>query len=188
MSEAHDDAPHRATPSDDDVTGVDGEAINRRAALRDLDVTRDPSVYDFVDDEDPTTGALDLADRAALRRVAGLGTELEDVTEVEYRQIRLERVVLIGVWTEGTLRDAERSLDELARLAETAGSVVVEALVQRRDRPDSATYVGSGKAKELRDVVVETGADTVIADGELTRVSCDSSKTSSRSKSSTAPG
>ena len=120
-----------------------------------------------LDLDDPSTGELDLADRAALRRVAGLSTELEDVTEVEYRQIRLERVVLVGVWTEGTLHDAERSLEELARLAETAGSVVVDGLVQRRDKPDPATYIGSGKARELRDVVVEHGADTVICDGEL---------------------
>ena len=120
------------------------------------------------DDEDFSVGSLDLSDRAALRRVAGLSTELTDVTEVEYRQIRLETVVLVGVWTEGTLRDAERSLAELKRLAETAGSLVVDGLVQRRDRPDPATYIGSGKAKELRDVVVATGADTVICDGELT--------------------
>src|SRR6266487_5659895 len=53
------------------------------------------------------TGELDLADRQALRRVAGLSTELTDVTEVEYRALRLERVVLIGVWTEGTLAGAE---------------------------------------------------------------------------------
>ncbi|MEZ5116400.1 MAG: GTPase HflX [Candidatus Nanopelagicales bacterium] len=120
------------------------------------------------DHDDPQTGVLDLEDRQALRRVAGLSTELEDITEVEYRQVRLERVVLIGVWTEGTLADAERSLAELARLAETAGSVVLEGLVQRRDKPDAATYVGSGKARELRDIVVATGADTVICDGELT--------------------
>ncbi|MCA0329078.1 MAG: GTPase HflX [Actinobacteria bacterium] len=123
---------------------------------------------DFLEDDDPTTGSLDLSDRAALRRVSGLSTELTDITEVEYRQIRLEQVVLVGVWTEGTLRDAERSLEELARLAETAGSVVVDGLIQRRDRPDPATYIGSGKAAELRAVVVETGADTVICDGELT--------------------
>jgi GTP-binding protein HflX len=123
---------------------------------------------DFLEDNDPTTGSLDLSDRAALRRVSGLSTELTDITEVEYRQIRLEQVVLVGVWTEGTLRDAERSLEELARLAETAGSVVVDGLIQRRDRPDPATYIGSGKAAELRAVVVETGADTVICDGELT--------------------
>ncbi|MGE0817917.1 MAG: GTPase HflX [Candidatus Nanopelagicales bacterium] len=122
----------------------------------------------FIEDDELTTGEFELSDRAALRRVNGLSTELTDVTEVEYRQIRLERVVLVGVWTEGTVRDAERSLAELARLAETAGSVVVDGLIQRRDRPDPATYIGSGKAQELRSVVVEHGADTVIADGELT--------------------
>ena len=111
---------------------------------------------------------FDLADRQALRRVAGLSTELADVTEVEYRQLRLERVVLVGVWTEGTAQDAENSLAELAALAETAGSQVLEGLIQRRDRPDAATYIGSGKARELREIVVATGADTVIADGELT--------------------
>jgi GTPase len=111
---------------------------------------------------------LDLADRQSLRRVAGLSTELEDVTEVEYRQLRLERVVLVGVWTGGTAADAEASLKELAALAETAGSQVLEAVMQRRDRPDPSTYIGSGKAKELRDIVSSTGADTVICDGELT--------------------
>src|SRR5829696_131166 len=84
---------------------------------------------------------LDLADRQALRRVAGLSTELADVTEVEYRQLRLERVVLVGVWTEGTVGDAENSLAELAALAETAGSEVLEGMVQRRPRPDPATYI-----------------------------------------------
>lgn len=109
----------------------------------------------------------EVLDRQALRRVPGLGTELQDITEVEYRQVRLERVVLVGVWTSGTLADAERSLAELARLAETAGSVVCDGLVQRRDRPDPATYVGAGKVTELREVVAAVGADTVICDGEL---------------------
>jgi GTP-binding protein HflX len=63
--------------------------------------------------------------------------------------------------------DAENSLKELARLAETAGSEVLDALIQRRDRPDPATYIGSGKARELRDIVLSSGADTVICDGEL---------------------
>jgi GTPase len=116
----------------------------------------------------PSTGELDLDDRSALRRVHGLSTELTDVTEVEYRQLRLERVVLVGVWTDGTAADADASMAELAALAETAGSEVLEGMVQRRDKPDPATYIGSGKAKELRDVVVATGADTVICDGELT--------------------
>jgi GTP-binding protein HflX len=116
----------------------------------------------------PSTGELDLDDRSALRRVHGLSTELTDVTEVEYRQLRLERVVLVGVWTDGTAADADASMAELAALAETAGSEVLEGMVQRRDKPDAGTYIGSGKAKELRDVVVATGADTVICDGELT--------------------
>ncbi|MEW1905303.1 MULTISPECIES: GTPase HflX [unclassified Streptomyces] len=110
---------------------------------------------------------FDRSERAALRRVAGLSTELEDVTEVEYRQLRLERVVLVGVWTSGTVQDAENSLAELAALAETAGALVLDGVIQRRDKPDPATFIGSGKARELRDIVVETGADTVVCDGEL---------------------
>jgi GTP-binding protein HflX len=110
---------------------------------------------------------LDLADRHALRRVEGLSTELEDVTEVEYRALRLERVVLAAVWTDGTQHEAEVSLAELAALAETAGSHVLEGILQRREKPDPGTFLGSGKARELRDIVVETGADTVICDGEL---------------------
>jgi GTP-binding protein HflX len=115
----------------------------------------------------PSTGELALDDRAALRRVAGLSTELTDVSEVEYRQLRLERVVLVGVWTDGSAADADASLAELAALAETAGSEVLEGMVQRRTKPDPSTYIGSGKAIELRDVVLATGADTVICDGEL---------------------
>lgn len=117
--------------------------------------------------ETPTDGELALEDRAALKRVAGLSTELADVTEVEYRQLRLERVVLVGVWTEGTSQEAEASMAELAALAETAGSEVLEGLIQRRQKPDPATYIGSGKAIELREIVLSTGADTVICDGEL---------------------
>src|SRR5918992_5132073 len=123
---------------------------------------------DHGDREDlPALGDLDLADRQALRRVAGLSTELHDITEVEYRALRLERVVLIGVWTDGDEARAENSLRELALLAETAGSQVLEGLMQRRPKPDPATYIGAGKAAELSDVVVASGADTVICDGEL---------------------
>ncbi|MGV9714169.1 GTPase HflX [Gordonia sp. NPDC003424] len=141
----------------------------------------DPDGFETVPDEDaapsgprirgladPTTGELQLSERASLQRVAGLSTELTDVTEVEYRQLRLERVVLVGVWTEGTAAQARASMTELAALAETAGSQVLEALIQRRSKPDSSTYIGSGKAEELREAVLATGADTVICDGELT--------------------
>ncbi|UBH24310.1 GTPase HflX [Micrococcus porci] len=109
----------------------------------------------------------ELAARHSLKRVQGLSTELEDMTEVEYRQLRLERVVLAGVWTEGTAEDAENSLRELAALAETAGSEVLDGVIQRRATPDPATFLGKGKARELADVVALTGADTVIVDSEL---------------------
>ena len=114
-----------------------------------------------------TQGDYELEARSSLRRVAGLSTELTDVTEVEYRQLRLERVVLVGVWTEGTAEQARASMTELARLAETAGSEVLDGLMQRRSRPDPATFIGSGKVAELADTVRAAGADTVICDGEL---------------------
>lgn len=120
----------------------------------------------FIPDSFDST-QRDLSDRQALRRVAGLSTELTDISEAEYRKLRLERVVLVGVWTEGTIKDAENSMTELAALAETAGSEVLDALIQRRDKPDPATFIGSGKVSELKGVVKSTGADTVICDGEL---------------------
>src|SRR6185312_12303222 len=109
----------------------------------------------------------DREDRQALRRVAGLSTELDDVTEVEYRQLRIERVVLIGIYAQGGLEEAENSMRELFALAETAGAVVLDGLLQRRVTPDPSTYFGKGKAIELRDVVAASGADTVIVDSEL---------------------
>ncbi|MEY2877465.1 MAG: hypothetical protein RLZ24_892 [Actinomycetota bacterium] len=109
----------------------------------------------------------ELVDRHALRRVKGFSTELQDISDAEYRQLQLERVVLVGVWTEGSAEMAENSLAELKALAETAGSEVLEGLIQRRDKADPATYIGSGKVIELRQLVVSTGADTVICDGEL---------------------
>jgi GTP-binding protein HflX len=139
------------------------------AITDDADAATDPPGNDPVWDGRASHDGdqLDRDERAALRRVSGLSTELEDVTEVEYRQLRLERVVLAGVWTEGTSADAENSMRELAALAETAGSEVLAGLLQRRAHPDPATFLGKGKAEELRDVVIAEGADTVICDGEL---------------------
>ena len=123
-------------------------------------------------------GALEREARAGTRRVATLSTELQDVSEVEYRQVRLEKVVLVGLdlpraaarvpaFGTADAQDAETSLAELAALAETAGSQVLDALIQKRDHPDPATYLGSGKAGELAETVAAAGADTVIVDGEL---------------------
>jgi GTP-binding protein HflX len=143
------------------------ERERRRAAGLRADALMEEDVALPGHDEERDGDQFDRDERAALRRVTGLSTELQDVTEVEYRQLRLERVVLVGVWTSGTAKDAENSLAELAALAETAGALVLDGVIQRRDRPDPATYIGSGKAQELRDIVVETGADTVVCDGEL---------------------
>ena len=97
-------------------------------------------------EQSPSAGELALDDRAALRRVAGLSTELADVSEVEYRQLRLERVVLVGVWTEGSAADAEASMAELAALAETAGSEVLEGAdpAPRPARPVDLHRLGQG--------------------------------------------
>ena len=110
---------------------------------------------------------LDLEERESLRRVIGLSTELEDITDVEYRQLRIEKVILIGVWSQGNLTAAENSLRELSALAETAGAKVLDGLLQRRNMPDPTSYLGKGKAAELRDLARSLGADTVIANTEL---------------------
>jgi GTP-binding protein HflX len=117
---------------------------------------------------DVEDGVLDLEERISLRRVAGIRTELEDVSEVEYRRLRLERVVLVAVGLSSqTEAEVDNSLAELRRLAETAGSEVLAGLVQRRHSPDPATFIGRGKVEEVKLVVEHEGADTVICDGEL---------------------
>ena len=175
--DAGDAAPHDAIPhpqaaapqpgAEDDAPGV----LSRSAAAL-ASTAADHEAHEAHD-----AGALEREARAATRRTASLSTELEDVSEVEYRQIRLERVVLVGLDLPAApaepgpaaqgATDAQTSLRELAALASTAGSEVLDALTQRRDHPDAATYLGSGKAKELAEVVAAVGADTVIVDGEL---------------------
>ncbi len=106
--------------------------------------------------------------RNELRHVVGLG-EMQDVSDVEYRQVRLERVVLVGVWSNrsSTLSEAEESLRELAALAQTAGADVRDGVLQHRFKPDAATYVGSGKAREIAGIVAQQEADTIVVDDDL---------------------
>ncbi len=171
MTSAHEQhpdlTPDPTLPTPDPVIDLDDALLSTEGWDADADADLGQPDYTTDDTIDDTTGDYDLAERHALRRVAGLSTELEDVTEVEYRQLRLERVVLVGVWTEGTVQDAENSMAELALLAETAGSTVLDAFYQRRQSPDPATYIGRGKVDGLREIVQATGADTVILDGEL---------------------
>jgi GTPase len=145
----------------------DDQSLDGKPPTDDL-LIEDLTVRNLDRAADWDSGQQDLADRQSLRRVAGMSTELADISEVEYRQLLLERVVLISVWTTGSAVNAEHSLTELKLLAETAGSQVLEGMIQRRNRPDPATYIGRGKVEELREIVAATGADTVICDGELT--------------------
>lgn len=121
------------------------------------------------DEQEWSGDELIREERSSLRRVQSLdtGVEREEGVDIEYRQVRLERVVLVGLVLEGTTDDAEDSLRELAALAETAGSEVLDGMIQKRALPDPATYLGSGKAKELADLVAAVSADTVIVDSEL---------------------
>ena len=136
------------------------EALLRESAR----ITAD---YDADEQDLETSSQSEISDRAALRRVKGFSTQLQDISDAEYRELQLERVILIGVWTEGTAEMAENSLDELKALAQTAGSEVLDGFIQRRDKPDPATFIGSGKVSELKGIVKSTGADTVVCDGEL---------------------
>ena len=149
-----------------------GENVDRGAAVIDRILRRGERAAALGAEDTHAHGEfdgdqLDLEERAALRRVAGLSTEREDISDVEYRQLRLEKVILIGLWGEQSLEDAENSLRELAALAETAGAEVLDGLLQRRAHPDPATYLGKGKAQELKQLVANLGADTVVADTEL---------------------
>ncbi|MDA8365763.1 MAG: GTPase HflX, partial [Actinomycetota bacterium] len=79
-----------------------------------------------------------------------------------------ERIVVVGVvFPGGSLDETERALDELCELVDTAGADVVDRIVQRRDAPDPATFIGSGKAAELLERCLTVDADTVVFDDEL---------------------
>ena len=161
--------PDTSAEAPDAVSAVD-RVLSRAQSAASVRVFGDAQALQHGDTaagDDRDGDQWDREERAALRRVPGLSTELDDVTEVEYRQLRLENVVLVGVHAQGAQVDAENSLRELAALAETAGAVVLDGALQRRPHPDPATYVGRGKAEELRDLVAALGADTVIADTEL---------------------
>ncbi|WP_062072788.1 GTPase HflX [Demequina sediminicola] len=152
----HDNAPRNS--QDDSADGIIDRVLSRAGTVVSEGVT---SRTDYDGDQ------FDRDDRAALRRVDNLSTELEDVTEVEYRQLRLEKVVLVGQFARGTAQDAEISLRELAALAETAGSQVLDGVLQRRPHPDPATYIGKGKAIEVKEIVAAVGADTVVVNDDL---------------------
>ncbi len=77
-----------------------------------------------------------------------------------------EVAVLVGI--DMGLYDAQVSMDELEELARTAGAVVAAKIIQKRDKPDSATYVGSGRLEEIKAFTEANDVDLLIFDGELT--------------------
>jgi len=88
-------------------------------------------------------------------------------TEVDL-EVAQQRALLVGTAADGNVADAEESLEELRRLTDTAGADPVEVVLQRRATPDPATYIGSGKAQELRVLAEDLDVDVVIFDDELT--------------------
>ncbi len=124
----------------------------------------------------PTTETTDLTDgltdaqltraeeRRRRREVIEDGAPREGVDIIR----RVESAVIVGVQLPGrTTADVEASLDELTSLLDTAGAEVVDRVIQRRDAPDTATYLGRGKVDELRDLVAAHGADAVVFDDDL---------------------
>ncbi len=98
----------------------------------------------------------------------GRGRRRLTATEVDFGVVT-QRALLVatGVGTR-SLSEAEASLSELGLLTDTAGAEPVESVLQRRDRPDPATYIGSGKADELRSLADALDVDVVVFDDELT--------------------
>ena len=88
-------------------------------------------------------------------------------TEIDL-EVAQQRALLVGTAADGDIADAEDSLEELQRLTDTAGADPVEVVLQRRATPDPATYIGSGKAKELQALAEDLDVDVVIFDDELT--------------------
>ncbi len=93
------------------------------------------------------------------------------MAEIYETEEKKEKVLLVavdlGIEKDGTSADVEASLDELAELARTAGAEPVGRMVQKREGIHPGTYIGKGKIDELRDLIWETGADTVVCDDEL---------------------
>ena len=97
----------------------------------------------------------------------GRGRRRLTATEVDLEVVR-QRALLVGTGSgTRTAEEAEESLDELALLVDTAGADPVDRVLQRRDRPDPATYIGKGKAQELRELADVLDVDVVVFDDEL---------------------
>ncbi|MCB0995622.1 MAG: GTPase HflX [Acidimicrobiales bacterium] len=159
-SSSSDSVPSDSSWRDEDADWI--AALDEVAALDDTDLLGADT--DLLGEDTDWLGE-DAADDETHRGAFGeYGGESTGLIERTFR----ERIVLVGV-TRPPADDAdtEAALDELARLVDTAGADPVERVVQRRDSPDPATYIGKGKAQELRVVSDANDADTVVFDDEL---------------------
>ena len=130
-----------------------------------------PNIFDtddLIDEFDRDDDVSDLiidAEESHRGAFGDYGGESGGLIERTFR----ERIVLVGVTLAGDdPEETDASLDELALLVDTAGADAPDRVVQRRTSPDAATYVGSGKAKEIKAAANAIDADTVVFDDELT--------------------
>jgi GTP-binding protein HflX len=117
---------------------------------------------------DPRSGDPRARDPRAGGARAGRGRPRLTATEIDLEVVQ-QRALLVGTGVgTHTVEEAEQSLDELALLTDTAGAEPVATELQRRDRPDPATYVGKGKVAELAELAEALDVDVVVFDDELT--------------------
>lgn len=99
------------------------------------------------------------------RRLLGK-TNLADLKRTQL-SVHQERAILVGVILPDSNADPRDPLGELASLAQTAGAKVVDRVLQRRQRPDAGTYIGTGKIKEIAALAIDHKANVVIFDNDL---------------------
>ena len=127
----------------------------------------DLDLFDDLDDDLAERNSVDEGDGDESHR-GGFG-EFGGETSAFIERTFRERIIVVGVsFPPHDDDEVDASLDELALLVDTAGADVVGRVVQRRDRPDPATFIGSGKVDEIRELAEATDCDTVVFDDELT--------------------
>ena len=123
---------------------------------------------DSTDEGDPDEGGPPVAPEEAEETHRGAFGDFGGTTGAFIERTFRERILLVGVTlAPHTDEETEAGLDELELLVDTAGADVVGRVVQRRTRPEPATYIGSGKVDELRELAEAVDCDTVVFDDEL---------------------
>jgi GTP-binding protein HflX len=127
-----------------------------------LSTTEDPAIWGFLDPQVPSQLDIDFIDL-----IESLEEELARARNVRNPRDHRDRAILVGVTT-GSSSSAQESVDELRELARSAGVVVLDSIVQRRQKLDPRSLVGRGKLDELIIRSLQLGADVIIFDQNLT--------------------